>query len=289
MNASLIILGFFLSFIISTSAMAAGSQTDRFVIGSTMSKKISGASGEEVVSRLQNISPDFARYITEFFGDIYSRPGLDLKKRELAVVASLTAQGTASPQLKMHIGAALNVGCTPEEIVETIITVSVFAGFPAALNGLFIAEEVFAVHPAAASAKKTITAEFSLPNNKETMDRYAIGLAMQQKVSGQDGTKVVERLSGIAPDFARYMVEFFGDIYARPGLDLKNREIAVIAALTSLGNAEPQLKVHIAAALNVGCTREEIVEVIMQMGAYAGFPAALNGLFAAEEVFAQHK
>ncbi len=66
----------------------------------------------------------------------------------------------------------------------------------------------------------------------------------------------------------------------------KLREIAVVASLTALGNAAPQLKVHIHAALNVGVTREEVVEVIMQMAVYAGFPAALNGLTAAREVFA---
>ena len=94
-------------------------------------------------------------------------------------------------------------------------------------------------------------------------------------------------LADIAPDFARYLIEFpFGDIYSRPGLDLRSREIAVVAALTALGNATPQLKVHLQAALNVGVTREEIVEVLMQMAVYAGFPAALNGLAAAREVFA---
>lgn len=82
------------------------------------------------------------------------------------------------------------------------------------------------------------------------------------------------------------LIEFpFGDIYSRSGLDFKSREIAVVAALTALGNAAPQLKVHIHGALKVGCTREEVVEVIMQMAVYAGFPAALNGLFAAKEVF----
>ncbi|QEP92724.1 carboxymuconolactone decarboxylase family protein [Klebsiella pneumoniae] len=88
--------------------------------------------------------------------------------------------------------------------------------------------------------------------------------------------------AGYRPDFARYLIEFpFGDIYAVPWLDLRSREIATIAALTALGNAEPQLKVHIAAGLNVGLTQEEITEAIMQMAVYAGFPAALNGLFAA--------
>lgn len=120
----------------------------------------------------------------------------------------------------------------------------------------------------------------------ETEDRYQRGWDKLKEVDGEAGERVIESLKDIAPDFARYLIEFpFGDIYSRSGLDLKSREIAVVAALTALGNATPQLKVHIHGALNVGCTREEVVEVIMQMAVYAGFPAALNGLFAAKEVF----
>ena len=96
-------------------------------------------------------------------------------------------------------------------------------------------------------------------------ERYIIGQEMLQRVDGKGGEAVVESLRDIAPDFARYLIEFpFGDIYARPGLDLRSREIATIAALTALGNAESQLKVHIAAGLNVGLTQEEITEAIMQ-------------------------
>ncbi len=50
-----------------------------------------------------------------------------------------------------------------------------------------------------------------------------------------------------------------------------------------------QLKVHIHGVLNVGCTKEEVVEIMMQMVVYAGFPAALNGLFAAKEVFSERE
>lgn len=121
-------------------------------------------------------------------------------------------------------------------------------------------------------------------------ERFITGQEMLQKVDGKGGDAVVESLQDIAPDFAQYLIEFpFGDIYSRPGLDLRSREIATVAALTALGNAAPQLKVHIGAALHVGLTQDEIVEVIMQMAVYAGFPAALNGLFAAKEVFASHK
>ena len=122
-----------------------------------------------------------------------------------------------------------------------------------------------------------------------TSVRFTTGQEMLQRVDGKGGDAVISSLKDIAPDFARYLIEVpFGDIYARPGLDLRSREIATIAALTALGNAAPQLKVHIAAGLNVGLTQEEITEVIMQMAVYAGFPAALNGLFAAKEVFAAH-
>jgi 4-carboxymuconolactone decarboxylase len=117
-------------------------------------------------------------------------------------------------------------------------------------------------------------------------DRYKRGWEKLKEIDGEAGERVIESLKDIAPDFARYVIEFpFGDIYSRSGLDLKSREIAVIAALTALGNATPQLKVHIHGALNVGCTRQEVVEVVMQMAVYAGFPAALNGLFAVKEVF----
>ncbi|CAN7755523.1 carboxymuconolactone decarboxylase family protein [Caballeronia sp. LjRoot34] len=119
--------------------------------------------------------------------------------------------------------------------------------------------------------------------------RLERGKRVLSEIDGEAGEKVIESLADIAPDFAKYLFEFpFGDIYSRPGLDIRAREIATIAALTALGNATPQLKVHIAAGLNVGLSRDEIVETIMQMAVYAGFPAALNGLFAAKEVFSNH-
>ena len=121
-------------------------------------------------------------------------------------------------------------------------------------------------------------------------ERYKRGWEKLKEIDGEAGERVIESLKDIAPEFAQLLIEFpFGDIYSRPGLDLKSREIAVVAALTALGNAAPQLKVHIHGALNVGCTKQEVVEIMMQMAVYAGFPAALNGLFAAKEVFAERE
>ena len=118
--------------------------------------------------------------------------------------------------------------------------------------------------------------------------RYEQGWKKLEEIDGDAGKNVMESLKEIAPDLGRYIIEFpFGDVYSRPGLDLKSREIATVAALAALGNARPQLKVHIHGALNVGCTREEIIEIMIQMAVYAGFPAALNGVFAAKEVYAE--
>lgn len=117
-------------------------------------------------------------------------------------------------------------------------------------------------------------------------DRFKRGLEKLKAIDGAAGEAVIEGLSDLAPDFARYIIEYpFGDIYSRDSLDLKSREIATVAALTALGNAQPQLRVHIHGALNTGCTKQEVIEIIMQMSVYAGFPAALNGLQAARSVF----
>jgi len=117
---------------------------------------------------------------------------------------------------------------------------------------------------------------------------YVKGKETLARVTGSSGAKVVESLQDIAPELGRWIVEWgYGQVVSRPQLDLRTRELVTVGALTALGHAQPQLKAHINGALNVGCKPEEIVEVIMQMAAYAGFPASLNGIALAKEVFAE--
>jgi 4-carboxymuconolactone decarboxylase len=120
-----------------------------------------------------------------------------------------------------------------------------------------------------------------------TDDRRSRGLRALSEITGGSGKEVVDSLRDIAPDLADWIIDFsYGDVMARPGLDRRSRQFATIAALTALGNAQPQLKVHIVGALKVGCKPQEIVEVILQMAVYAGFPAAINALNVAREVIA---
>lgn len=116
--------------------------------------------------------------------------------------------------------------------------------------------------------------------------RREAGIRALQSITGGTGEAVVESLRDIAPDLAEWIISFsYGDVMSRPGLDLRSRQFATVAALAALGNAAPQLKVHVHGALNVGCTPAEIVEIIMQMAVYAGFPAAINALNVARDAF----
>ncbi|MNN60871.1 Carboxymuconolactone decarboxylase family protein [compost metagenome] len=119
-----------------------------------------------------------------------------------------------------------------------------------------------------------------------TTERYERGWEKLMEVDGKGGTNVIESLKEISPDLGRFVIEFaFGDIYTREGLDLRQRQLITISSLTTLGGCEPQLTVHINAALNVGLSPKEIVEAILHCTPYTGFPRVLNATFVAKEVF----
>lgn len=125
-------------------------------------------------------------------------------------------------------------------------------------------------------------------SDKSPSDRFKRGSEYLKKIHGEVGENVMDSLQDIAPDLSKFITEYgFGDIYSRPGLELRERQIATIAALTVIGDTKVQLKVHIKAGLNVGLSREEIIEIIMQMSLYGGFPRTLNGITAAKEAFAE--
>lgn len=120
-------------------------KTDRFNRGWENLLEIDGKAGVNVIESLKEISPDLAHYTIAYpFGDIYNRKTLSNPIKEMTVVAALAAMGTALPQLKVHIHAALNIGVTQKEIAEIMLLMSVYAGFPAALNGTIALKEVVA-------------------------------------------------------------------------------------------------------------------------------------------------
>jgi 4-carboxymuconolactone decarboxylase len=118
------------------------------------------------------------------------------------------------------------------------------------------------------------------------LDRRNHGLDVLAKIDGHAGTAVIDSLAEVSPALGHHVAAFaFGDIYDRPGLDARSRQLVTIGILTALGGCEPQLKVHVGAALNVDLTPDEIVEAMLHAAVYAGFPRALNATLAAKEVF----
>ena len=116
----------------------------RFHIGMENLKEIDGKGGEAVIRSLETISPDLGKYIIEFaFGDIYERDGLSLQEREMITLASLLTAGGCEPQLEVHINGALNVGITPEKIIEIFLQCIPYTGFPKVLNAVSVAKKFF--------------------------------------------------------------------------------------------------------------------------------------------------
>jgi 4-carboxymuconolactone decarboxylase len=116
--------------------------------------------------------------------------------------------------------------------------------------------------------------------------RTSRGRANLAVIEGDDRASIVETLKDVAPDLASLAIGFvYGDLYSREGLTLQQRQLATVAALATMGGAAPQLEFHIAGALNAGCSPTEIVELMIHLVVYAGFPVALNGTAAAKAVF----
>ncbi|MEG0260645.1 MAG: carboxymuconolactone decarboxylase family protein [Lysinibacillus sp.] len=119
-------------------------------------------------------------------------------------------------------------------------------------------------------------------------ERFTKGFeTIKQYVTEDEATKMVEHdaLADIAPDLRKMIVEFaYGDVYSRPGLDTKSRALVVITAVVTLG-AAPQTKTHITRGLHAGLTPTEIVEALLQLVPYIGFPRVQNALTIAQQVF----
>lgn len=141
------------------TSIAQNTKEDNYKTGVKIVNEVNGEGASKgLEAAFKNVSPDMADYIIRYgFGEIYNRPGLDFKTKELLIIASLTTQANAKSQLKSHIKAALNTGVTPDEISETMILLSLYTGFPAANNGIFALKEVLDETNYTASSKTNAT------------------------------------------------------------------------------------------------------------------------------------
>ena len=262
---------------------------ERYETGLKNLKIIDKEAGEKVVESLIDCSPDLVKYIIEYgFGDVYNRTELALKSKELTVVAALTAMGNAAPQLKVHIHGALNVGANIAEIQEVILQMSSYAGFPSAINGMLALKDVVAERKLEGKQDEAGVMHSSVV--PKGVSRYALGVQTLNTLHANQVENLEATFKDISPDLARLVIEYgFADIFSRPALDSKHREMATIAALTAMGTAPSQLRFHIKAALHIGVSQVEIREIMILMSVYCGFPAAINGTLALKEVMRETK
>ena len=218
------------------------------------------------------------RYI---FGQVCFTGSLDDRMRELVTVTVLTTL-SALPQLKAHVPAALNAGCTPVEVREAVYQCAPFIGFPRTLNAIAAMNEALAA----------AGVELPLPSQKTVASdegRYEAGLALQAPIYGAE---IADRYAWLPGDFAqavpRFLTELcFGDFASRGGLDGKTRELLTVVLLAALGGADLQVKSHAAGALRVGNTREEVVCALVHASCYMGIPRLFNALNACQELLAE--
>ncbi len=211
------------------------------------------------------------------FGSVWSRPGLDIRYRMLATLSVLSSLQRLS-QFQTYVHSALNMGLSAEEIQEVPIHCSLYAGFPSAVNSLELVHEAF--RERGIEVPQTDVPEVSL----EELERR--GRELREQLMGtEDRGGYASALVDLAPDMRVLTLQFgFGEIFFRPGLDLKSRVVCTTAALTAL-RADGQLRNFLQAGLRVGLSKEEVVEVLMQTGGYAGYPAALNAISIAAQVW----
>ncbi|PYG88213.1 4-carboxymuconolactone decarboxylase [Ruminiclostridium sufflavum DSM 19573] len=250
-------------------------------------RKVLGNAHSSIDDSVKDIFPDLEKYMVEYvWGELYNREALDLKSREIAAVAALTALGNAQPQLRLHMNGALNVGCTINEIKEIILQMSAFSGFPSCINAVNLLIAVL-------DERKSEGIEDDIgtePTNEILPEtRYEIGSRVLSELDGRQ----VELLEKFYGDFSPELVELIvcgqADITARNNIDKRYRELASISAMTALGTAQSQLKTHINMALNIGVTSAQLKELMLLMTAFSGFPSAVNGMNSLMAVLADRK
>ena len=215
------------------------------------------------------------------FGDVCYTGSMDNRMRELVTITVLTTLSTL-PQLKAHVQAGLNAGCTPVEIREAIYQCAPFIGFPKTLNAISTMNEVFLENGISLPLPEQRTLE-------SDRQRYEKGLEIQAPIYGEEIEKCYTWLPG---DFAqavpRFLTELcFGDFNTRSGLDSRTRELLTVVLLAALGGAEMQVKSHAEGALKAGNTKEEVVCALVHASGYMGFPRLFNALNTCKELL-QH-
>ncbi len=230
---------------------------------------------------VQATDPDLQEMMTHFiFGEVFYQGSLSDEIRELITLVVLTVHQTL-PQLKAHVGAALNAGVTPVEIKEAVYQCAPYIGFPKVLNAINEVNEVFKAKniPLPVESQTTVDEENRLEN----------GVAVQTAIFGDIIAKMRQNAPANQQHIQHYLSAFcFGDFYTRKGLDLQTRELLTLCMVSSIGGCESQVKAHVQGNKNVGNNKETMITAITHCLPYMGFPRTLNALACINEIIPEN-
>lgn len=222
-------------------------------------------------------APGYQRMVSEaLYGGIWARDALPIEDRYLCVLSALMLQKN-EPQLRRHVRGALKIGLSPRTILEVFVQCGLYGGFPTAENAMSIAHEVFAAEGAEVEVEQ---------DGDETLEAFAdMGHAMMGQLHGERSTNGYadpgnETTGGLYTMAIQYG---YGWLWHRAGLDTRQRMLCAVASFTVL-RLDSQVRKFGRSALNVGLSKEEVVEAVMQTAPYGGFPPALNALAALDDV-----
>ena len=253
---------------------------DRMKAGQEMRAVMAGGDKSHfALPGVDQLAPDLKRIIDEaLFGTIWQRPGLDLKQRCLATISALMTQGELN-LLRRHIVRALNVGLTPNQIVEIFLQSTFYIGVPAVESGLRLTKEIY--------EEMGIEYEPALEYdpNMHSDELFALGQEMHRR---HMGTIQETGMEGNTPEaqLERIIDEYnWGAIYSRSLLSEKERAIISLAALTSMGVYDAQIRRRIRGAVGVGMEPDEIMEIFIHLSMYGGYVNARTAMRIARSVF----
>ncbi|HLZ71075.1 MAG TPA: carboxymuconolactone decarboxylase family protein [Dehalococcoidia bacterium] len=259
-------------------------RSERFLRGAEVVRQIfPNRETNAALAAPEEIRRDWGAWTLEVaMGDVWSRPGLSLRNRSLITVAALTALHRPE-ELRLHALGALRNGLSRRQVSEIVMHVAGYAGFPVGVEGMRVLRQAFDSAPDLDPPEVADTAGPALADLPE--DRWERARAVLRVLFPQQNRAPLPVPAEITPDWGRWVaMSAFADLWARPGLSLREHSRVVLTVLTVLHLPE-ELRLHIGVARNIGISREEIAEQIMHLAVYGGFPVAVEAMRVARAVF----
>ncbi len=231
---------------------------------------------------IDQLAPDLKRIIDEaLFGSVWTRPGLDLVHRCMCTISALMALGQL-PLLRRHIERSLNLGLTPEQVVEVFIHLTFYAGVPAVETAMRTTKEIFEERGIQFTPTRLYDPELPVE------ELHQAGLKSYDQHIGEATIYTADDPESVEAEVERLIEDYhWGAIYSRPNLDAKSRAICALAAMTVSGQYDRQLRRRIEGALRIGMSPQEIMEVFIQLIFYGGYIHSRTAMRVARSVFTE--